>query len=117
MCAQKLDATSPNMVHVELLIPSLLVLRLAGSSSERKACDNMDLQKLLAFGNKLGWRSDAIRANHFQSFGYTLEGFQEFLGLESVLVEEVRVPSGVARSWAWCRSCLAKTGSSRGPAQ
>ena len=75
-------------------------------SSERKACETLGLQETLAFGNNLGWRSDAIRANHFQSFGYTSEGFQEFLGLESVLVEEVRVPSGVARSWAWCRSCL-----------
>ena len=27
---------------------------------------------------------------------------QGFLGLESVLVEKVHVPSGVARSWAWC---------------
>ena len=76
--------------------------QLAGSSSERKACETLGLQELLAFENKLGWHSDAIRANLVQSFGYTSEGFQEFLGLESVLVEEVHVPSGVARSWAWC---------------
>ena len=86
-------------------------------------------------GNK--WRSDAIWGKQVESFSKpsvktggaltpvwgkqvwsfkkTSECFQRFRGLETELVEEVRVPSGVARSWAWCSPARTFSGSKQRP--